>query len=1024
VPGNGLPTPGGEFGYGLTTFDANFDDAPEAVTVHSESTLRTYLDTQWQSHRPTIPGFPPPPVPGPILDFDGDGIVDNLDADATPLNGNEMVVFAVESMVLDLDPATGETDSAMFLDHMVQLRNVTRGARAQFQFWFTGGNGTNARPETINGLRSLDIGDAAIVDRFQNSITIVKPGQMNVGTDGAWFVFVEDVASDSDRVTVTIGRALGATHSAIDDNNGNHDLLPGDPWYLKRFYVDGHEYNVVALMTQAGGPGLAPNFEFITIRTPVPKGNFLNSQDTLFLQGYFLNGLPAQMSVMPPFNVPHTIALDIERMPASDFANTRNYDPCVGPLAAAPPLAENIVAEAREPRYGTELLEILDRVGQLPSRFTWQTDQTIVIPDTYTEVNLPRGQQYLYTLNWRSPVSRLHFYGCLRSTPPPFPTGVPSLTQAQIAAIAAAWSPPAPPFIVPFPNQLNPAQPAPPPFIPPGEPPIYAPYFDARLSGPTVRVKIFYDPLDPNDWYINRRNVDFPEGGPTPTPTVTGTPPTNTPTSTGTPPTATSTNTSTPTVTGTPPTATPTRTNTPTATPTATIPVGSSPTFTPTPGPGAPLGAQCQVVNQFQIQVSWTDNSTFETEFLIEISVNGAPFAPIAPPTPSVSQLTTGTLYTYTTPNLAAGTNYQFRVLARNPGSGQVSGYSNITGVCQTATLAGKAGCYKGKLGLQGRTDHSGALIVMDGIPMSVTAYDGRWDLCGALPGPHSLQAVGTGYLSLSAAVPMPEGSYVEMPYEDLQGGDVNVDARINLFDLVRVGADYRSSPPHDPDADINRDNQVNLFDLVLVGTNYGSDGPVPWGPVGIASHPAAESQELDVDVAGLRRTWRGDEAGSLLGLVSRPSQDGTLAVDVTVRKVHGLYGAEVALAFDPTKVEIIDSLDKPGLQVLPGDVWQGGGSSFIPVNKVDPKGRIEFSASRLNPAEPVDGDVVVATIRFRVKDGGDGKGAIALTHAVLADMAGGDIPARWEGVDILPLIDVGNLVRKAFLPWLTRDSR
>ena len=52
-----LPTDGGEFGYGLTTFDADFDEVPDAVTVHSEQTLAAYLDAQWQSNRPALPGF-------------------------------------------------------------------------------------------------------------------------------------------------------------------------------------------------------------------------------------------------------------------------------------------------------------------------------------------------------------------------------------------------------------------------------------------------------------------------------------------------------------------------------------------------------------------------------------------------------------------------------------------------------------------------------------------------------------------------------------------------------------------------------------------------------------------------------------------------------------------------------------------------------------------------------------------------------------------------------------------------------
>ena len=52
-------------------------------------------------------------MPGPVLDFDGDGVQDDLDADAVPLSGNEMVVFAVESLTLDLDPNTPEGASVV-----------------------------------------------------------------------------------------------------------------------------------------------------------------------------------------------------------------------------------------------------------------------------------------------------------------------------------------------------------------------------------------------------------------------------------------------------------------------------------------------------------------------------------------------------------------------------------------------------------------------------------------------------------------------------------------------------------------------------------------------------------------------------------------------------------------------------------------------------------------------------------------------------------------------------------------------
>ena len=77
-----------------------------------------------------------------------------------PLSGDELVVFAVESLTLDLDPTTPESASAMVLDHLVTLEAVTPGQRGQFRFWFTGGNAADARPEIVNGVQSLDIGDA------------------------------------------------------------------------------------------------------------------------------------------------------------------------------------------------------------------------------------------------------------------------------------------------------------------------------------------------------------------------------------------------------------------------------------------------------------------------------------------------------------------------------------------------------------------------------------------------------------------------------------------------------------------------------------------------------------------------------------------------------------------------------------------------------------------------------------------------------------------------------------------------
>ena len=489
APLEGSLPAGGSFGYGLTTFDSNFDGRPEAVTIHSEQTLADYMNSQWQANRPTIPGIPPVAIDGPVLDFDGDGVIDDLDEDNDPLTGDEMVVFAVDSIVLDNDPDTAAGQSAMLLDHMVSLVQVSSGDRAQLQIWSTGGGASASRPETVGGPRSLNVGDAAIVDRFQDSVTQVGPGEQNTGTDGAWFVFVESVDSEADRVTITLGRALGASHSAIDNGSGLHDLAAGDPWYLKRFYVDGHEYNVAAVMTMRAPNSDVDSFQFITIRTPVPKGNFFNSQDTILLQGYFLDGLPPEMSVMPPHNVEHTVAHDVTRIDVSEFADPSGLGRCHGELMPADALVETITEELPEGRYWTELREIWDEEeGEL----RWQTDQHQTSPYQYTELGLPADEQYLLTSNWTSRVSRLAFYGCTPVAEGPFPEGQVGLTQDEISDIADDWAPPQ--NIIPESNRDR--------VVDVDGDPVSVPYYDARIGPDPVRMKFFYDPNDADDPYV------------------------------------------------------------------------------------------------------------------------------------------------------------------------------------------------------------------------------------------------------------------------------------------------------------------------------------------------------------------------------------------------------------------------------------------------------------------------------------------------------------------------------------------
>jgi len=380
-------------GYGLTTFDAEFDGVEDIVTIHSERSLVA--------------------LTGIAADFNGNSITDTLDTDGVELSGDELVVFVVENITL----RRGE--SAMFLDHMVTLENVTPNG-AELQFWYTGG-GLHGYPGGVYSLHPDRVGlaglfglrDMAIVNRSR--FRRIPAGSNNLGKlYGAWFCWVQAINTTQptrETVNLVIGRALGATHSAIDNANGQHDMEPGDPWYLKRFFVDGHEYNVVAIKTVPAdviNPGDEDyEFKFITIRTPVPKVNFINRQDSQKLEGYFrgsdtICGDTSFISVMPPFNYEHTSVIDIERIRDQDCVGTLRYN--------RPPYVIRIVDENREPQFFGELKELLWVYPGLPE--IWSVEQFNTLPDQYTEVRLPPGEDYLLTTDWTSEQSELSYDGC------------------------------------------------------------------------------------------------------------------------------------------------------------------------------------------------------------------------------------------------------------------------------------------------------------------------------------------------------------------------------------------------------------------------------------------------------------------------------------------------------------------------------------------------------------------------------------------------------------------------------------
>ncbi len=136
---------------------------------------------------------------------------------------------------------------------------------------------------------------------------------------------------------------------------------------------------------------------------------------------------------------------------------------------------------------------------------------------------------------------------------------------------------------------------------------------------------------------------------------------------------------------------------------------------------------------------------------------------------------------------------------------------------------------------------------------------------------------------------------------------------------------------------------------------------------------------------------------------------------DLQVANVHQLYGVDVLLTYDGSAVEVIDAdLDRPGVQIEPGSLFTGQ-PYFVAYNRATVNhstgvGTISFVATLLNPAEPIDGDGVAATIRYRVIDSSVSTGSpFTIQEAYLASRGGRRMLVEWEG----------NVIRQVFRVYL-----
>jgi len=146
-----------------------------------------------------------------------------------------------------------------------------------------------------------------------------------------------------------------------------------------------------------------------------------------------------------------------------------------------------------------------------------------------------------------------------------------------------------------------------------------------------------------------------------------------------------------------------------------------------------------------------------------------------------------------------------------------------------TATVAltpGSGGRLHGVLLLDGRSDHGGASVFVDGLAVATTDAVGRYLAVGIAPGSHSVDLRHGGYLRAGdRQVTLRADSMVELPPAVLLGGDANGDGAIDIADGGIVAARFGLAAGEmgfDPRADINGDGTVDIHDLVMVGGNFG----------------------------------------------------------------------------------------------------------------------------------------------------------------------------------------------------------
>jgi hypothetical protein len=279
-----------------------------------------------------------------------------------------------------------------FLDHAVRITDVLPDA-----IWAQVLYGGNDNDEPIGDVLPLHEGDVVSAGRHE---VHVDPA---VTWDNIWTWnelepviepwYLELVAIVGDTALVRAGRILQRGET---------------------FFVDGAEYDVAAIYTE--GPDPDNPFKYITLRNPLPKYEDVVLEPLTIIKTAVQEGQP--LPLLPPFNMEHDTIDDVN-IPENETNDPDEQEPdnvigeaehCGGPLGAVygcdsgihrdyntiqerrledlAPVVETFIAEEKEPRFDTNLLE--EKFGEFGGFEWWRWINIETLPWDYTEFVLPR----------------------------------------------------------------------------------------------------------------------------------------------------------------------------------------------------------------------------------------------------------------------------------------------------------------------------------------------------------------------------------------------------------------------------------------------------------------------------------------------------------------------------------------------------------------------------------------------------------------------------------------------------------